>query len=383
MRIAYLSADPGVPVLGHKGASVHVRELANAFHQCGASVVIASPRVADEGAQLHCDAVLASIPAVLPKQLTEVGLAKAMDDQAAAFERVARDLGADVVYERFSLFTVAGVRAASRLGVPHLLEVNAPLRAEAARFRTLPHPDAAASAEREVFARTRAILAVSEALAAWVRSTGCATPVEVAPNAVDPARFSAPARRRGDRFVVGFAGSLKPWHGIDVMLDACRVAMATHPRLYLEVVGSGPMSLAVKRARLPAGRVTMHGQVDHAAAIGLMQGWHAGLAPYHDVPGFYFSPLKVLEYMASAVCPIASDLGQIRDLLGGGARGVLVPPGDPASLAEAMADLAADPKRAEIRAAEAQDYVLRTHTWRGNARRVIALAEDLAQRSAA
>jgi glycosyltransferase involved in cell wall biosynthesis len=183
--------------------------------------------------------------------------------------------------------------------------------------------------------------------------------------------------------VVGFAGSLKPWHGIDVMLDACRVAMATHPRLYLEVVGSGPMSLAVKRAQLPAGRVTMHGQVDHAAAIGLMRGWHAGLAPYHDVPGFYFSPLKVLEYMASAVCPIASDLGQIRDLLGGGERGVVVRAGDPASLAEAMSDLAADPRVAGVRAKAAREYVLRTHTWRGNARRVIALAEDLALRSAA
>src|SRR5262249_50200142 len=152
---------------------------------------------------------------------------------------------ADVIYERFSLFTVAGARVASRLRVPHLLEVNAPLRAEAARFRTLPHPGAAARAEQEVLTRSDAVLAVSEPLAEWLRSTGCNAPGEVVPNAVDPAGFPAPPPRRRARFVVGFAGSLKPWHGIDVMLDACRTAMAADPCLYLEIVGGGPMSPAV------------------------------------------------------------------------------------------------------------------------------------------
>ena len=383
MRILYLSADPGVPVLGHKGASIHVRELAHAMSQCGATVTIASPRTGQEGASLRGDVTLVSIPRVLPKQLTEASLAGAMAEQTADVERVAREQHPDVIYERFSLFTVAGVRAASRLGVPHVLEVNAPLRTEAARFRTLPHADAAACAEQEVFAGADAIVAVSEPLATWVRSTGCRTRVEVVPNAVDPARFPEPAPRRRDRFVAGFAGSLKPWHGIDVMLNACRIAMASLPDLHLEIVGGGPMSLAVVSAGLPAGRVMMHGPVDHSEAIRLMHRWHAGLAPYHDVPGFYFSPLKVLEYMAAAVCPVASDLGQIRDLLGDGERGLLVRPGDPSSLAQALGGLADDPASAERMAASARDYILRTHTWQGNARRVIALVQELETRRAA
>lgn len=378
----YLSADPGVPVLGHKGASIHVRELAHAMRQCGGTVAIASPRTGDEGAQLRSEVTLASIPAVLPKQLTEAGLLEAMEEQRTALERIARELHADAIYERFSLFSVAGVRAAARLGVPHLLEVNAPLRAEAARYRTLPHPEIAAQAEAEVLAGTNAVFAVSTSLAEWLQGTGCTAPIEVVPNAVDPSQFPDPALRRGDRFVAGFSGSLRPWHGIDVMLDACLSAMSVQPALYLEIVGGGPMRAAIDRAALPAERVTLHGQVDHAEAIRLMRGWHAGLAPYHDVPGFYFSPLKVVEYMASAVCPVASDLGQIRDLLGGGERGVLVRPGDPRSLADALIDLAAQPALAERMASAARDHVLCAHTWQGNAERVLDMAVRCSRRAA-
>ena len=43
MKILYLCPDLGIPVLGRKGASVHVRELVAAFGRAGHSVVLASP----------------------------------------------------------------------------------------------------------------------------------------------------------------------------------------------------------------------------------------------------------------------------------------------------------------------------------------------------
>ena len=70
MRVLYLSADPGVPVLGHKGASIHVRELARALGEAGADVTIASPRVGEEGAPVEWSGALAWIPPVLPKKHT-------------------------------------------------------------------------------------------------------------------------------------------------------------------------------------------------------------------------------------------------------------------------------------------------------------------------
>jgi glycosyltransferase involved in cell wall biosynthesis len=106
-------------------------------------------------------------------------------------------------------------------------------------------------------------------------------------------------------------------------------------------------------------------------AIEEMARWDVGVAPYHPVPDFYFSPLKVLEYMAAGCCVAASDLGQIRVLLGNGDRGVLVPPGDPDELAGALLQLAREPRRAAELAARGRRFVLSRHTWVRNARTVL------------
>src|SRR5262249_2755701 len=155
MRLLYLSADPGVPVLGHKGASVHLREMVAAFATAGASVLVASPRVRPEGDELGAAAGLFEIaPGRGEAGSSVAALWKAMIGEAAQVEEIARVNAVDAIYERLSLFGLSGVRAAHRLELPHVLEVNAPLCEEALRFRTLPHPNEAYKAERRVCRET-------------------------------------------------------------------------------------------------------------------------------------------------------------------------------------------------------------------------------------
>src|SRR5437588_12780207 len=133
MRLLYLSADPGVPVLGHKGASVHLRALATAFAALGHEVTVASPRVERAENALDTNIRLAEIPPVLPRECATLGeLAERVEAQARAVLDLVRETGSEVVYERHSLASRAGARASGLGGVPLLLEVNAPLRAEAA-----------------------------------------------------------------------------------------------------------------------------------------------------------------------------------------------------------------------------------------------------------
>ena len=175
MRLLYLSADPGIPVLGHKGASVHVRALVCALAAKGVSMVVASPRTAPEGERLDAPAELVAIEPVLPKEHGHAAsLQTAAERQAAEIVALAREWGAEAVYERYSLFSAGGVRAAATLGLPHVLEVNAPLRDEALRFRGLPHAELAATLEREVFAGTDRVLAVSATLARLLEASGVA-----------------------------------------------------------------------------------------------------------------------------------------------------------------------------------------------------------------
>lgn len=365
-RLLYLSADPGVPVLGHKGASVHVRELAGALVEAGVAVHIASPRVAPEGDVLTADVKLHMIPPVMPKEHGVATLHRAAAAQVEAVVSLAERLEVDAIHERFALFSAAGVRAAGALGLPHVLEVNAPLREEASRYRTLPHPELAEALEAEVMAETDRVLAVSEPLAAALARDGVdPAKIEILPNGVASRRFPT-QRRDPSRFLVGFAGSLKAWHGVDTMVEAVKQVGAVH----LEVLGHGPAAELLDR--LPASRVTRLGACPHASVAAAMAGWDVGLAPYAAVEGFWFSPLKVLEYMAAGACPVVSDLGDAATTLGGGERGVLVPAGDVEALAAALRALASDRPHARRLGERARAWVGTHRSWSRNADRVLA-----------
>jgi glycosyltransferase involved in cell wall biosynthesis len=376
IRILYLCADPGIPVLGGKGASVHLRAMARALNAVGAHVLVASPRCATGDEQIDRSIELAEIDPVLPKVHPSVeSVRDAVERQADQIRTLARARRVDVVYERFSLFSDGGVKAATQLRLPHLLELNAPLRDEALTFRSLPYPALAAELEANVLRASDRIFAVSEPLADAFAAAGLErAKIEVTPNGVDPADFPTAPLPRDDRFTIGFAGSLKPWHGIDVLLRAFDLAVREEPSLRLEVVGAGPSASLLEDATFRPGEFAYLGHRSHSDTLTTMSGWNVGVAPFLPLDTFYFSPLKVVEYMASGLCPVASDLGQLRSLLGDGARGVLVPAGDVEALAAAVVDLARDRERAVALGARARAHALRHHTWRRNARRVVLAA---------
>lgn len=375
MRLLYLSCDPGVPVLGNKGASVHVREMVRAFAALGASVLVASPRVQPEGDHLGDVAELIEIDGIRPTAHRSArSLRQSMAAQAEQVAAIAKDRRVDAIYERLALFGASGIEAAAYLDVPHILEVNAPLSEEALRFRSLPHSDEAFRTEARVCASTDHAFAVSEAMAARLVRGGVApSKVTVAPNGVDPAKFEHRQQRarRGSRFILGFAGSLKPWHGVSVLLEAFARARRARPSMRLEIIGTGPDRATVAAARVPARTLTDHGALPHAAAVNLMATWDVGVAPFLPMPDFYFSPLKVVEYMAAGICAVASDLGQIRTLLGDGDRGVLVEPGNADALAEAVVELVDDRARAAQLGSRARAFALQSLTWRSNASRAL------------
>ena len=106
----------------------------------------------------------------------------------------------------------------------------------------------------------------------------------------------------------------------------------------------------------------------------------AAVAPYPRRSPFYFSPLKVYEYMAAGLPVVASRIGQLTELLEDGGCGVLCPPGDAGALADAS------PAAARSRAApparrRARTKILREATWDGVACRLLAVLERCRGRS--
>ena len=87
------------------------------------------------------------------------------------------------------------------------------------------------------------------------------------------------------------------------------------------------------------------------------------LAPYPADAPFYFSPLKVVEYMAAAVPPIASAIGQIPTLVRHGITGLFVPPCDAHEFAQACLLLERDPALRWRLGQEARREAMAERTW--------------------
>jgi len=98
-----------------------------------------------------------------------------------------------------------------------------------------------------------------------------------------------------------------------------------------------------------------------------------GVAPYPPIEGFYFSPLKVLEYMAAGRPTVASRVGDIRELVNDGVEGTLVPPGDARALQAALLKLMSDRNLCTTMGSAARKKVLTYRTWDIAARRILRI----------
>jgi glycosyltransferase involved in cell wall biosynthesis len=360
MRIAYLSTDPGIAYGGTKGASVHVAELIGALAREGAEVLLLVARIEPGAAEAPPGVTVEPLPGP-GKGASVAERVSAEPERQAWLEERLESFGAAALYERLALHSAAGSAAARRLRIPHLVELNAPLLQEAARYRTLAAPELASLLERSVLRGAELVLAVSRPLARYARARG-ARRVAVCPNGVDTELFAPPVTRSPRRPSAVFTGTLRPWHGIETLAEAWRLFGAGAPPL--TVVGDGPGRRLLEEV---GARVT--GALPHAEVPPVLAGADIGIAPYAADAPPYFSPLKLFEYMAAGLAVVAAAIPGVTELVDE-RTAVLVPPGDPEALANAVARLAADPLARE-RLGRAGRMLAQRHTWANRARGIL------------
>ncbi|GIV57794.1 MAG: glycosyl transferase [Rhodothermaceae bacterium] len=385
MHVAYVCADPGVPVFGAKGCSVHVQEMLRAFRAQGCRVSLFAARHGGPPPADLADIPLHRLPRPVERHRRHRERACLAANEALA-DALHRHGPFDLVYERYALWSHAGMSYARLTGTPGLLEVNAPLIDEQATHRGLVDRPGAEQVARTAFGAATALLAVSRAVAAYLNGfVEARGRVHVVPNGVDPRRFRpdvapAPSVASARHFTVGFAGSLKPWHGLPVLAEAFARLRRHAPEARLLLVGDGPERPALERQLHDLGvhaATRFTGKVAPAHMPGLLAAMDVAVAPYPALRDCYFSPLKIFEYMAAGRPVVASRIGQIPEVVRHGQTGLLCPPGDAATLAEALDALRRDPARRRCLGTAARQQVLRHHTWEAIARHVL----DLSQRS--
>ena len=384
-RFAYVCADPGIPIPGIKGASIHVGSVCRALRHAGLDGEIFTVRPeADtlEGLPVH--------QIEIPRRRKR----KSIEDREARLflaslnTSIAPSSRPDFVYERYTMWHAGGLAHARDLDVPFILEVNSPLPLEARKFRGLANEPLALGIAQLLMRDADGIVCVSEEVAHWVTEMrGHRSGVWVIPNGVDHELFNASARTRPEPLpqsatpVIAFSGSFRPWHGIGDMIDAFKLFVdQTSSKAHLLLVGDGPMRDEFEEKARKFGldsRVHITGMVPHEEVPIWLRGADIAVAPYPKLEHFYFSPLKLFEFLALGLPVVATDVGQIRDVITHGERGLLCPPGCTESLADAMAQMINNRDRSRQFGEAGRVWVLENATWQQRVQQILERIEDL------
>ena len=380
MRIAYVCTDPGVPVFGRKGASVHVQAVITALLRRGAEVHLIAARTGGTpppelaGVQVH---EITRAAHTDPAE-REVACQRADAQVTEVLSGLHDAERLDLVYERYALWGRSASAWSRAVHVPHLLEVNAPLVTEQAQHRVLVDRAGAEAVAAAALSATTAALCVSDQVANWARGHA-ADPARVhtVANGVDTTRITPAPTGATDTFTVGFVGTLKPWHGVPTLLEAFALMLADDPSYRLLLVGDGPQREALQgqAGRLGiAEHVELTGALDPVAIPAQLHRMQVAVAPYPAAADFYFSPLKMYEYLAAGLPTVASMVGNLPDLLGQGSLGVLVEPDEPRKLADAITALRQDPQRRRQLGQAGRQDVVTHHDWSAVVDRALSFA---------
>lgn len=365
MHIAYVCLDPGIPVFGTKGASVHIQEVVREYRRRGHDVTVYATR---RGSDVPDDLAELRVVDVPITTRDEEERERAQQAASASVSDMVRAGGYDLVYERYSLFSTV----IAECGVPGILEVNAPLIDEQRTHRVLVDEQAADAALQEQVQAALATICVSDPVRDWVIARTEGTRVFTVPNGVNVHRITPQPESPGAP-VVTFVGTLKPWHGVDVLL---RARAQAHKDWQLRIIGDGPMRVELDDLARSLGiDVDFRGAVAPEAIPQHMAGTAIGVAPYPAMDtdsDQYFSPLKVYEYMAAGLPVVASRVGQLPEIMGESAY--LVPPSDPEALAEALDALVANPAERARVGSDNRRQAEREHSWTGTVDHILAHA---------
>lgn len=411
MRVLYLCLDEGIPLLGRKGAAVHVREMVAAMTRRGHDVAVVGPvlskspweqpaRIEGQLMQILPEPEATAAAAALRAYNERLGVENALPGeirrvlyQSAIAPRLIHRFERhrpNLIYERLSLHGTAGPVVAEALGVPYVVEVNAPLAEEHSTYRGAWLGELAATGELWTLSRADAVLAVSEPLREHLASRGVDPgTIHVIPNGVDGNLFRPEPRddtlRRAwgvdGAPVLGFVGSLRPWHGVELLPEVLAGVRERHAEARMVIAGDGELRSRAEASFDERGlekAVVFTGAMPHQDIPSVIRSLDVALAPYPKPEhAFYFSPLKLFEYLACGTPLVAARIGQIADVVQDGRTGLLHEPGDVGAIVEACCTLIEDPELAERIGASAAE-VGAAHTWDANAERVFEIVSGLA-----
>ena len=385
MKILYSAIDQTVP--GTKGGSVHVAAVAEGLAVLGHEVVA----LVTPGSSPAPKTGVRWIG--MPPPLGSTHLRMVRRPQVA---RLAETLRPDVVIERYHNFGGEAITVARSIGAIGVLEVNAPVVDYQGSRKALLDRALVAEPMRRWRERLCRLADVIVTPAAEILPAGIPRQrITVLEWGADTERFrprvagSPPFTRPSVGTLAVFAGAFRSWHGTVHLVRAIKeLEMRGRHDVGAVLIGDGPELPRVQAKAAGSNRIVFTGPLPHDVMPAALAAADVGVAPFDPsshpplMLGFYWSPLKIFEYMAAGLPVAAPALDRIPTLIEQGREGILYDPRDPRALAESLVQLTDPALRARLGAA-ARDRAVRDYSWAAHCRALEAAFLDARQRRSA
>tara|TARA_B100001123_G_scaffold261273_1_gene291086 strand:- start:3472 stop:4629 length:1158 start_codon:yes stop_codon:yes gene_type:complete len=321
VKILYVAVDTRIP--GSHGGSVHVQELCHALGQRGHDVHILAPKGVSGLPTNDRDGIIQD-GSVRVHRLAKP--TRYFEWTAVRhIRRLILELRPDVLVERFYTFGGAGILAANLEGIPAVLEVNSPARPVDRLWRDrLDRLTIIRPIHRwrcRILRGCNGIYATSR----YLLPPEMQNTVTLVTNGVDVTRFKpGPVEREKGPLKCVYISSFKSWHGAEDLVRAVALCRSRGVDICVTCIGSGPTWKSATRLakRLGVGEdIKFLGAIPFDKVPKHLAEAEIGLAPFSPSKfsplelGWFWSPIKLFEYLAAGLGIITINLKELRDLL--------------------------------------------------------------------
>jgi glycosyltransferase involved in cell wall biosynthesis len=303
----------------------------------------------------------------------------------------------DLIVARLDLYLFSALKTARAFGVPLIIEADSPPVYEATEFQKQYYRIAFLPQRIENYLLRNAdfVITQSAVLKEYLQKVHSIPDDKIAAisNGADPEKFSLPSKNDELRktlhldnsLAIGFIGSMSVWHGLDNLQEIIRSILQQHPQVKFLLVGSGggfdrEIGAFAERNGFSK-NVLLTGYVPYEQIPDYVQLMDIVLAPYPNLPFFYYSPVKLFEYMAAGKAVVASKIGQICEIITDGVDGILCEPGNLNEMISAIKFLLDHSREREQIAAKARETILARHTWMHKARQWDEICNKVVEKS--